>query len=195
MYYKRAKLLTLYLLMVIGIISGGARADEERPSEYQVKAAFVYNFAKFVEWPVSAFRGPADSITIGVVGETGNGFEEALEQTIRGKTINGRHLEKRHVNSPEDVGNCQIIFFCRLEKKAFGDFEKGRQIKFLRLLEKQSVLTVGETDWFLHNGGVINFIVEEGKVRFDIDKSKAQKLSLKISSKLLNLAKNRGVVP
>jgi hypothetical protein len=147
--------------------------------EYQVKAAFLYNFARFVEWPESAFKTSADPIVICVLGRSPLG--SALDQATRGKQIAGRSLVIRQILDVQEAGGCHMMFIATGEKKRFpAAFDLSRSA---------AVLTVGETPNFAASGGVINFKLEDGKVGLEINLCAAQRARLRISSKLLNLAK------
>lgn len=146
--------------------------------EYQVKAAFLYNFAKFVEWPPEAFRTPKDPILVCVLGR--NPFGNALEDAIRGKSIAGRTFAYRHVSDAESASACQILFVGWEESKHFR--------ALLESLKPMGILTVGEAQGFAAGGGVINFKLDEGRVRFEINVDAAEHEQLHISAKLLSLA-------
>ena len=146
--------------------------------EYQVKAAFLYNFAKFVEWPPEAFKTPKDPILVCVLGH--NPFGNALEDAIRGKSIEGRTFAYRHVSDAESASACQILFVGWEESKHFR--------ALLESLKPMGILTVGEAQGFATGGGVINFKLDEGRVRFEINLDAAEHEQLHISAKLLSLA-------
>lgn len=153
-------------------------AQETAPTEYQIKAAFIYNFAKFVEWPADAFSTDTAPITIGVLGD--NVFGDNLERTIQNKVINNHPFAFRAFRSIADITNCQILFISRSEKKHLP--------QILGALQKTSTLTVSEMDQFIQSGGMINFVIEEERIHFEINNENAKKSGLKISSKLLGLA-------
>lgn len=153
-------------------------AQDTTPSEYQIKAAFLFNFAKFVAWPPEAFAATNAPLVIGVLGE--NVFGDNLERTISNKTINNRPLLCKEFRSVADVTNCQILFISASEK--------GKFTKILDALRGTSVLTVSESDQFIEAGGMINFVIESNKIRFQINDDAAKKSGLSISSKLLSLA-------
>jgi YfiR/HmsC-like len=154
------------------------RADE--PSrEYQIKAAFIYNFVQFVEWPASAFQSDSSPITIGILGD--NPFGDVLEHVVQGKTVNGRSLVVRYFSRIEDAERCQVLFV--------NSADQGLLSALHDQLKDKSVLTIGEAEQFLWTGGVIRFYTEDNKVRFEINLEAAQQARLKISSKLLRLAK------
>jgi hypothetical protein len=175
--HKAVKILVSGFLIALAIGSVVVRSQETPPSEYQVKAAFLYNFVKFVEWPSEAFASETAPIVIGVLGDSPFGTD--LEKMIKGKTINGRELAVRPVSMPE-LKLCQIVFICRSEKKRINEV--------FRALQGSSTLTVGELDRFTESGGMINFVMEGNKVRFEIKGDAAKQAGLKISSKLLSLA-------
>jgi YfiR/HmsC-like len=158
-------------LMSVG--SSGQVADE-----YKVKAAFLYNFPKFVEWPPHSFKGPADPIVIGVLGR--NPFHDALSEALAGKTINGRPFQVREISDASQATGCQMLFVAASERKRITELLKGNAIT--------GVLTIGETANFAEEGGVVNFKIEEGTVRLQINLEAARRQQLHISAKLLSLA-------
>ncbi len=166
------RLLTVLLGMLLAACAHGQAIDE-----YQVKAAFLYNFAKFVEWPSDAFRTPKDPIVVCVLGH--NPFGNALEEVIRGKSIEGRALAIRQVTDAEEANACQILFIGSAE---------GKRFRSLWGNIKPGILTVGEEQGFAAGGGMINFKLEGGRVRFEINMGAAELAQLHISSKLLSLA-------
>jgi hypothetical protein len=185
----RAITLSLSLLFFLPVGGLCSRAGDSQPTEYQVKAAFVFNFAKFVEWPSADFPSTDTPIRIGVVCESGSSFEADLKITTADKTINGRRLVINRVTSPQEMKACHIIFVCRLEKSE--KQEKRRLEALFQSLQGSSVLTVGESDAFIPAGGIINFVTEDRKIRFEIKDAAARQAGLKISSKLLTLARKR----
>lgn len=146
--------------------------------EYKVKAAFLYNFAKFVEWPVQSFKGSSDPFVIGVLGK--NSFGDALTTAVSGKTLDGREFRVKEVADARQAAGCHILFISSSERK---QLETD-----LREIGIPGVLTVGETDNFAVNGGVVGFKIEGGNVRFQINVSAAKRQQLHISAKLLSLA-------
>ena len=155
-----------------------ALAHGQALDEYQVKAAFLYNFAKFVEWPPEAFKSPKAPILVCVLGR--NPFGNALEEAIRGKSIAGRAFAYRHVSDAEGASACQILFVGSEESKHFRSL--------LENLKPMGILTVGEAQGFAASGGVINFKLDDGRVRFEINVDAAEHEQLHISAKLLSLA-------
>ncbi|HEY7544552.1 MAG TPA: YfiR family protein [Blastocatellia bacterium] len=155
-----------------------ARAQSS-PSEYEVKAAFLFNFAKFVEWPEDAFSDSSSPIIICIVGH--DPFNGVLDQTIGGKTVNSRPLVIKRLAYGQDARGCHIIFVCSSEKK--------RMAQILASFSGTSALTVSDMDDFAQAGGMINFVLENSKVRFQINSTAAARARLRISSKLLTLAR------
>jgi len=147
-------------------------------NEYQVKAFFLYNFARYVEWPSQSFKAVNDPIVICILGQ--NPFGSALDQAITGKVVEGRPFVVRRISDIPPGSNCHILFVNSSEPKRFRSMAGS--------LKGSGVLTVGETPGFTADGGVINFKLEDGKVRFEIDVDAAAREHLHISSKLLSLA-------
>ena len=170
---------TLTLLLGILLTSGGSHAQETPPSKYQVKAAFLFNLAKFIQWPQEAFDDPKSPLFIGVLGE--NPFGADLELTVREKTLNGRSLTIKECRTLEEARKCHVLFI--------SSSEKVRLQKILQGLSDTHVLSLGEMDNFVESGGMISFFREGNKIRFEIKDETAKKAGLKIDSKLLGLAK------
>jgi hypothetical protein len=171
----------MMLRIITVIFVGGwltANAWSQAIDEYQVKAAFLYNFAKFVEWPSQAFKTPQDPLLVCVLGH--NPFGNALKEVIRGKAIEGRAFAFRMVADAEEASACQILFVSSVEGKHFRSLWGN--------LKPAGILTVGETQGFAADGGVINFKLDDGRVRFEINIDAAEHQQLHISSKLLSLA-------
>lgn len=170
----------LLLLALVGWVAAATqtRGAEASLSEYQVKALFLVNFAKYVEWPATAFAGASAPIIVGVVGE--NNFGPHLEKAIDGKNVSGRAIQILSIDKDEDMARCHILFVSASEKRHLGEI--------LNKVKALPVLTVGEAEPFLTQGGVINFTKKEGKVRLQIDLEAARKAKLQLSSKLLSVA-------
>jgi len=166
---------------VIGLLFSVAvpiAAAQSSPTEYAVKAAFVYNFAKFVEWPGSAFGESSEPLVNGVLGE--DPFGPLLRRAVVGKQAGGHPIEVRHFASVESITLCHILFVGRSDEKTMRAVEKA--------LDGDAVLTVGESDRFLESGGMINLRLDGKKVRFEINAGAARGVGLRISSQLLKLA-------
>ena len=147
-------------------------------TEYQVKSLFLLNFARYVNWPSDVFTAPDAPFEIGVLGEGKFGGE--LAKTVEGKSVQGRPILIRQIQTPEDSGKCHILFI--------GASEKAGLVEILNRIKTRPVLTVGETDQFMEQGGVINFVKKEGKIRLEINLVAARQANLQISSKLLKVA-------
>ncbi|HXB57064.1 MAG TPA: YfiR family protein [Vicinamibacteria bacterium] len=167
---------TLAVLLLLASAQAVDTREAPRASEYQVKAAFLYNFAKFVHWPDERTLGPA--FTVAVLGE--DPFGGILESTFAGKTILDRNVEVRRISAPEAAGKFQILFI--------GSSERPRLAEILKALEGTSVLTVGEMDGFSDRGGMITFKLKNDLVRFDINLDQVERAHLKMSSQLIRLA-------
>ena len=174
--FRATPIWRLTLVLLLPVVS--VHTQESQPTEYQLKAAFLFNFAKYVEWPAAAFPDKTSPLIIGVLGKSP--FDGDLEQTIGNKTINDRSLQIKEFHSVAEATNCHILFICTSEKKRLPEIFGG--------LRNAHVLTVGEADRFTQTGGMINFVPEGNKIRFEINDGAAKKARLKISSKLLNLA-------
>jgi hypothetical protein len=153
------------------------RAEESLP-EYQVKALFLLNFTKYVDWPPNAFARNDTPITIGLYGE--NKLGEALKSAVAGKSVGGRAIIVRQIERAEDSGHCQILFISASE--AF------RVRGILEKTSKLPILTVGEEATFAQCGGIINFVLKNGNVRLEVDLAAAKQAGLTISSRLLAVA-------
>jgi hypothetical protein len=151
--------------------------DLEEGQEYQTKAEFLFSFAKFVSWPARKFNEPDSPLVIGVVGA--DPFGGLLEEAVQDHRINDRTVTVEHIESMEELRKCHIIFICRSETARLGSI--------LAEVRGENVLTVGESDNFISRGGMINFVMVDNKVRFQINDSGARRAGLKMSSQLLAL--------
>jgi len=176
MRLRRIKFFGLCLGLLLA--AGAVHAQSPRPSEYQLKAAFLYNFAKFIDWPPEVSGDDKASFVIGVLGD--NPFGNNLEQIVSGKKINGRPIVVQALQSASAASHCQILFISSSEKNRFTEI--------LQNLRGTAVLTVSDTDQFIESGGMVNFVPEATKIRFEINNEAAKAARLKISSKLLSLA-------
>jgi len=148
-------------------------------SERDVKAAFLYNFAKFVEWPPEVFANATSPMVLCVLDDEPLGA--SLRATVKGETLNNRRFEVRLLRDPFGAQTCHILFV--------GPAEKGRLPEILAALRGTGVLTVGGGSDFLGRGGMIRLFLEQHRVRFDINLDAAEQSHLKLSSKLLRLAR------
>jgi len=155
---------------------GGA---DQAPTEYQVKAAFLFNFARFVEWPPpNASAGAADPVDFCVLGD--DPFGDALDRAVAGKTLNERTMVVRRGKKIQELNGCEVLFI--------STSEKSRLTEILGALRSVHVLTVGECEDFAAQGGEVQFTLEDNHVRFIINVDATDRAGLKVSSKLLGLA-------
>jgi len=178
MIHKIVIIFLITIMLFSASVATVTRADEDLSGEYLVKAAFLYNFAKFVEWPNEAFSRPDDPIVLYILGD--DPFDAAIE-TISGKVIRGRELKVKVISNIEKIDKCHILFICRSEK----DHLK----QLLDIMKKAGTLTVADINGFADKGGIVNFIKSGNKVKFEINLDAAKDAGLNISSKLLKLAK------
>jgi len=171
---------TCVLCVSLAFPAHGQSADPSDSSEYLIKAGFIYNFAKLMEWPDPVFPQPNSPIVIGVLGNT-DPFQGTLDDVLRGKQVNGHPFVVKHLKSKDDIKGCNILFVTSSET-AHAD-ELLHQIRGL------PILTIGDTPGFAERGGIIDFVVEDNKVRFDIDVQAAKQADITISSRLLTLAR------
>jgi hypothetical protein len=148
-------------------------------AEYRVKAAFLFHFAQFVDWPADAFKDGNSPMTYCIIGE--DPFHGALDETLKGKVIGARPVTVQHLKQSQQVQGCQILFIAAGETK--------RLSATLASMKGSPVLTVGESEHFAQDGGMIGFFLEENKIRFEINLETATQAKLKISARLLALAK------
>jgi YfiR/HmsC-like len=169
----------LWVLGVVVLFLIGTHAQSPTAGEYQVKAAFLFNFAKFVEWPPSSFFDASAPIRICVFGR--DPFGEELRNITREKIVNGRKLEVDQVADLRVARTCHILFIA--------SSEKAQMKQTLESLRGTDALTVGDTKGFVEQGGMINFVLENNRVQFEVNRKAAEEGGLKISSKLLSVAK------
>lgn len=190
-YQMRIKpyILLLMLFSLVLVVAPQVRAASEKSKEYQIKAAFLYNFINFVDWPKEKVVDNNDLITIGIIGTDpfGKAFEPLNNKQAKGKKVlikrfKGLEESIKSSNQIEAIRKCHLLFVCRSEKQQL------RKI-INNIVKDHSVLTVGDMNDFLESGGIINFVIEDQKVRFEINNNTAKQTKLNIRSKLLRLAK------
>ena len=170
-------------MLAILLTPGIGRGQSASPSANQLKAAFVYHFAQFVEWPTGTFKDSHSPIIVGILGE--NPFGGELEKTLSGKRVNERLLEVQQFGSVSEATNaCQILFINPPDHKQLPDIVKS--------LGNARILTIGDSEGFTEADGMIGFFMEGAKVRFRINDAAAKRVGLRISSKLLSLASRSG---
>jgi hypothetical protein len=165
-----------YRLLIAVLLAFNAFA--QTIDEYQLKAAFLYNFAKFVEWPALTFKTDKDPMRICVLGQ--NPFGGALGEAVAGKTVSGRSFAVADISNASQAADCQMLFVSSSERQHLPSI--------FGALRTMGILTVGETEGFAAQGGVVNFRLEGGRVRLEINIEAAERAKLRISSKVLSLA-------
>lgn len=161
-------------------LAGGWAAAESSAGlgEYQVKAAFLYNFTKFTEWPASAFTSSNAPLVIGIVGE--DPFGPMLDDFVSGESVRGRPLTVKRLTAGEEMRNCHVLFISRSEKE--------RLPALLSRLKGSPVLIVGDFNGFAQQGGMVNLLLVNKTVKMEINQTPAGEAGLQLSSKLLKLA-------
>ncbi len=162
-------------------LPGLASADQAPISEDALKAALVFNFAKFVEWPAKAFADARTPISLCLYRESVSEFRTALS-AFQGKQVQGRDIQVRAGVLQKDLVGCHILFIPEAHERWLPDV--------LRVAGTQNILTVSDLDDFVDNGGMIELLHQDGQPRFAINQETAQRAGLKISAQLLKLAKN-----
>lgn len=167
-----------WVLALAALLNGSMRGQETAPSEYQVKAVWLLNFARFAEWPTNAFPGPKAPFVVGVVGK--DLFGKNLEKAFEGKLFKGRSFAFKHISSELEARGCHILFISSSEGRRIRDWP-GK-------LKGAAAMTVSEVEGFLDYGGAINFVLKDGTVRFEINVKAAQAAGLKLNANLLKVA-------
>jgi hypothetical protein len=170
-YYRAALILLLALLPSRSLAAPPAK-------EYDVKAVFLFNFAQFVEWPDSAFASKDSPLVLGVLGN--DPFGASLDEAVRDKLVDRRPMEVRRFRSVEEAKDCNILFV--------SSSEMTRLSSVLEAVKAHDVLTVGETDEFAREGGMICFVNRDGRIRLRVNLKAVQAAKLTVSSKLLRVA-------
>jgi len=163
--------------MILFCLSAGRQAGAQTPSrEYQVKAVFLYNFTQFVEWPPAALGRQNAPFVIGILGR--DPFGSYIDETVAGESITGHPIQVQRYTDVQDIKNCHILFI-----------GQERQTKeAIAALHDRSILTVGDTNDFVKQGGMIRLFTENNKIRLQINLAAARAVNLGISSKLLRVA-------
>ncbi len=177
---RRALLLLLILPSALAGFCLYAQAQQPKANEFQVKAAYLYNFGRFVEWPDQNSPDKNEVFEICVLGV--DPFGPALDATVARETIEGKSVATKRISKPQDVDSCRIVFI--------SSSEEGHLKEVLAALDKASVLTVSDIPRFSERGGMIGFILDGDRVRFDVNLASAQDARLTLSSELLKVATN-----
>ena len=168
-------------MIILAAALGGPLRGQETSVEYRIKAAYLFNFAKFVEWPTTAFAQTNSPIIVGVLGK--DVFNGELERSVANKTINGQDLVVRQFEGGDEFKGCHILFISPSEKR--------RLPKILQHLKGTSILTVSDIEQFSEAGvgGMITFVRQQNTIKFEINLDVAERAGLKLSSKLLQVAR------
>jgi hypothetical protein len=167
----------LVAFVMLALVATLPARAADRLSEYQIKAAFLYNLAKFVQWPASA--DPSDQLVVCVIGD--DFFRGILHHLVRGKSVQAREIDVRGLRKSDDLLACDIAFVSAMEARHTTDI--------LLRVQPAGVLTVGETPEFLRDGGHVRFYVENNRIRVEIDAAGTDQSGLKVNSQLLSLAR------
>ncbi len=170
----RVLLVTAVCIVAVGASPGYAQSDRE----YQIKAAFLYNFTKYVSWPAAKFANEDTPLSFCVIGH--DPFGPVLEETMNGKTFKGRAILINRLQAIDDLKQCHLLFV--------SSSERDRVAQITSSASGAGVLTAGDMDRFTKQGGVINLTKRRNNVRFEINRSAADRAGLNISSRLLKLA-------
>lgn len=173
----RPGLMAVALALVL-VAAPCLRAQGSKPTDYDVKAAYLYNFGHFVEWPASVAAAKNDSFTVCVLGQ--DPFGPILDGTLAGETIANRKVAAKRISTPQESGSCQILFM--------SSAEDGQLKQIIEALNKQAILTVSDMPRFSQRGGMIQFVLEGNKVRFEVNVTAVQQAGLNLSSDLLKVA-------
>lgn len=161
------------------LCSPGKVAAQATPTpEYQVKAAFLYQFTQFIEWPANAFAEGQAPLVIGVLGD--DPFGAYLEEIVRGEMANGHPIVVQRYREADEIGPCHVLFV--------SPSEEHRLEEIFAYTQDRPLLTVGDIDGFASAGGMVQFVTEEGRIRLRVNADAASSVDLRISSRLLSLA-------
>lgn len=164
-------------LLCAVVLSPTLWAQRSRPTDYQVKAAYLYGFGRFVQWPAGGTTANS-SFNICVLGQ--DPFGSTLDSTLAGQTVGGRKVEAKRISSPKESTDCQILFL--------GPSEDERLAEIIGSLDKAAILTVSDMPHFTDRGGMIQFVLEGNRVRFEVNLTAAQNAGLAMSAELLQVA-------
>lgn len=170
----KIRLFVLLALLFPGVSWGAGPCENE---DSAARANTLVNVARFVEWPAGTFTSETEAVTIGVLGH--NSLGEALEHLPGGKSINGRSIRVLSLTSPENATACHVLYVCPSETRHIP--------AVLGTIRGHPVLTVGESEGFAAQGGMVNLVAANGEIRFEINRAAAQRAGLSLSSKLLQL--------
>ena len=168
-----------FLLFVVAALCAGCSTSAEEASEYQIKGAFLFKFASFVEWPASAFADDKAPLVIGILGD--DPFGHDFDERVSGHSIGGREVTVRRYRNAADAAKAQILFISSSERE--------HMPAIFDALKDSKALLVGDGEMFTRRGGMVGFIMSGASVRFCINNDAAKRAGLKVSAELLRLAK------
>ena len=163
---------------LLGVAS--SQGQHAKPTEYEVKATYLYSFSKFVDWPARANQSQSDTFAICVLGQ--DPFGPALDGILSEETVAGKKAVARRIPTPQDALNCRVLFISASEN--------SRLKQILAALHDASVLTVSDLPQFTQRGGMVQFIPEGNRIRFEVNLATAEHAGLTLSSELLKVAMN-----
>jgi len=184
---RRSEVLALgFAALLFGAVGASASLlqsplhGQEAAPEYDIKAALIHNFARFTEWPEGALAGSPDELRLGILGP--EAALDSMERVLKGKTVGGRRIKLIHGKAPSDFKTCQLVFIAAAEK--------DQTAALVEAYKGKPVLTIGESEGFAQDGGIINFYLEQNKVKFEINSDAAARAGLRVT-KLVSVAPRR----
>ena len=174
----RPRAALLALLLALAAVARTAEGQQTRASEYDVKAVYLFNFSKFVAWPQPPAGIEEPSFAICVLGK--DPFGAALDRILAGERIAGISVVARRVGQPQEASSCRVVFI--------SSSEENRLRQVLAILHKTAALTVSDIPGFAERGGMIEFVLQGGRVRFEVNLASALQAGLTLSSELLKVA-------
>jgi hypothetical protein len=169
---RHAACVATHSLLVAWLSTAGTALARSATLEYQVKAAFLLSFATFTEWPATAFESPSSPLRICVMGD--DPFDGSLARTVQGETVAGHPVVTHHVDSGEALTHCHVLFVPRTAEAAMERSPIGRPLTIAPPAGPRAI---------------ISFAVDQGRVRFDVNRTAAERRGLRLSSKLLRIAR------
>jgi YfiR/HmsC-like len=180
---QSSRLLIRSIVLAISAIlfsNSFAQGQQAKASEYEVKAVYLFNFAKFVDWPANVTKSQPGPFTICVLGK--DPFGPVLDATVADESIGGKRVVARRIAEPPEAFDCQILYI--------SSSEEGRLNTIFGGLARMAILTVSDIPQFSQHGGMIEFVLQGNKIRFDVNLGAAQQAGLSLSSQLLKVASN-----
>ena len=176
-FYRKLAAILILVTIIATVVVFPVKGEERKLGEYEVKAAFLYNLAKFIEWPDKSLDN-SSTLTVYILGDDPFG---AKLDAIKGKLIKGKTVVVKQIDSPDTLRNVGILFISSSEKEQIPDI--------LKSISSKPILTVGDTQSFANKGVMVNFYTDNDKIRFEINIEATRLAGLKISSNLLKLGK------